>query len=972
MVGQTVAHYRVLAPVGTGGMGVVYLAEDTILARKVALKFLSPTVAEAPHSRARFLKEAQAESAVDHPNIATIYEIGEWEQQLFIVMAYYEGDTLRGRLARGAMSVDEATAVLRQIAAGLAAAHRAGIVHRDLKPANVMLTRDGQVKILDFGLAKVLSDNEKTATRMTATGMVVGTIAYMAPEQARGEEVDARADIWAFGVIAYEMFAGQLPFKGENTAAVLLSLLTETPAAIQQLRPDVPDGLAHIVSAALEKQRARRIITADDIVARLSAAQTPSSSADGAVPPQLPQRSARRSWTVGVLALALAVVAVLGWYVRMGSRSRSARERALPAVERLVEQEKYLAAFRLADEVRRIIPGDPVWARLDPVLSRVASVTTTPPGAKVYYREYGSATDDWTYLGESPLTDARIPNAFLVWKVERTGFAPSEDATGQYPTSTPSRPALRFTLHKTKSVPPGMVHVTTGATPFRPILTGFENLPRVTLHDFWIDKYEVTNLEYKRFVDAGGYRTRAYWRHPFVKDGRTLTFEQGTALLTDSTGRPGPAGWESGSYPDGQDDYPVGGVSWYEAAAYAEFAGKSLPTIYHWSRVADQAASAFSVPHSNFGGRGPMKVGASGGLNRFGAVDMAGNMKEWCWNAPDASRRYILGGAWDEPVYTFNDPEAKPLFDRGANHGFRCVRYSSGETLADSSAQLVPCEVRDYSKERPVGDTVFDVYRGIYAYDRTDLKSVVESVDDQNPEWRRENVSFTAGHGSERLAAAVFVPKTGRPPYQAVVVFPGSGAIQMATSRDMDVRRFEWVMKSGRAAIHPVYKGTFERRDGLESDNPNRSIAYRDHVIAWAREVSRAIDYLETRDEIAAGRSAYLGFSWGAAMGPVFVALEPRFKACVLVMGGFSKQSPLPEVDPLNFASRVRTPTLLLNGRYDFYFPEDTTQIPMFRLFDVPDDRKRRVVYETGHTIPRADLIRESLDWFDRYLGPVR
>src|SRR2546427_6562813 len=199
MIGTTISHYRILGTVGVGGMGVVYLAEDTRLNRKVALKFLPPAIALDLHAKARFLREAQAASALDHPNVATVYEIGDLDQQFFIAMAFYEGETLRQRLEPGRLAVPEAAAILLQLATGLAAAHHAGIVHRDLKPANVMLTRDGQVKILDFGLAKMVSESAQAATqmatRMTSPGAVVGTVAYMAPEQAQGTEVDARADI---------------------------------------------------------------------------------------------------------------------------------------------------------------------------------------------------------------------------------------------------------------------------------------------------------------------------------------------------------------------------------------------------------------------------------------------------------------------------------------------------------------------------------------------------------------------------------------------------------------------------------------------------------------------------------------------------------------------------------------------------------------------------------------------------------
>jgi serine/threonine protein kinase len=278
MIGSTISHYRVLGSGGVGGMGIVYLAEDTQLNRKVALKFLPPAIAQDPHARGRFLREAQAASALDHPNVATIYEIGEWDHQLFIAMAFYEGETLKQRLERGPVTVSDAVSILLHLATGLAAAHHAGIVHRDLKPANVMLTHDGQVKILDFGLAKVMSDSAQTALRMTGPGTTIGTVAYMSPEQAQGAEVDARADIWALGVIAYEMLAGRLPFKTENAAAALLSALTDVPEPIRDVRAEVPEEIATLVNRALEKSRERRIVTADAIAAALSAWQVHSSA----------------------------------------------------------------------------------------------------------------------------------------------------------------------------------------------------------------------------------------------------------------------------------------------------------------------------------------------------------------------------------------------------------------------------------------------------------------------------------------------------------------------------------------------------------------------------------------------------------------------------------------------------------------------------------------------------------------------
>jgi eukaryotic-like serine/threonine-protein kinase len=219
MIGTTVSHYRILSHIGAGGMGTVYLAEDTNLKRHVALKFLSPATIHDPEAAARLLREARAASALDHPHIATVYEIGDHTGQQFIAMAHYEGETLAARVARGQMPVREAARILAQLGDALDTAHAAGIVHRDLKPSNLLLTLTGQLKVLEFGLAKI--ETGETATQLTAAGSTVGTAAYMSPEQAAGEPVDARSDLWSLGVVAYEMRTGQPPFNGTSALAII-------------------------------------------------------------------------------------------------------------------------------------------------------------------------------------------------------------------------------------------------------------------------------------------------------------------------------------------------------------------------------------------------------------------------------------------------------------------------------------------------------------------------------------------------------------------------------------------------------------------------------------------------------------------------------------------------------------------------------------------------------------------------------
>jgi eukaryotic-like serine/threonine-protein kinase len=264
-IGQTVSHYRILSKLGEGGMGVVYKAEDTRLKRTVALKFLSPELTRDSDAKERFIHEAQAASALDHPAICTIHEIdGTPDGQLFIVMACYTGDTLREKIRQGPLKIDDAVAIAIQVARGLGRAHEAGIVHRDIKPGNVIVTDHGDAKIVDFGLAKLAGH-----ARLTRTGYTLGTAAYMSPEQAHGAEVDERTDIWSLGVILFEMLTGQLPFGGDREAALVYAIVHEHPRLLSSLRPDLPAPLSSVISKALQKDCALRYQTTNQLITDL-------------------------------------------------------------------------------------------------------------------------------------------------------------------------------------------------------------------------------------------------------------------------------------------------------------------------------------------------------------------------------------------------------------------------------------------------------------------------------------------------------------------------------------------------------------------------------------------------------------------------------------------------------------------------------------------------------------------------------
>lgn len=656
-----------------------------------------------------------------------------------------------------------------------------------------------------------------------------------------------------------------------------------------------------------------------------------------------------RWWIAAALAGAGVLVAAVGfsaWSYSRYVRARHVRAYSLPKIRTLIAKNQRVAAYDLTTASLREAPDDPDLQQLSLEMITRLKITSTPTGARVSYREYGDAGAPWREIGVTPIESTRVPLALLHFRAERPGSPNVEVAAFS---ATLDGVNLRL------SRPDGMVFV--------PVQARWDGAEMEHLPDFFLDRFEVTNAKFKEFIEAGGYRDPKYWRHPFRKGGRELSFDQAVDKFRDSTGRPGPATWELGLYPKQRDDFPVSGVSWFEAAAYCEFAGKALPTVAHWRRAAGFGLRADILLHSNFGGAGPARVGLNAGISPFGAYDMAGNEKEWVWNEA-GERRYVLGGSWNEPSYMFNDPDAQDPLLRDSNFGFRCAKYAQPpppQTLAP-----IPHSEPYHRGRSPVDDKTFEIYRRMYAYDKTPLETKTEYRDDKYEDWVKEKVTYRTVYG-ERMAAYLYLPKKVKPPYQAVMWVPGGYARLLPSSEgSLPREEFAYLIRTGRAVLYPVYKGTYERR--ATEHGPN---VFRETHVQFVKDIFQSMTFLESRSDIDKQRLAYKGYSLGAWIGVMALALEPRFKTGVLICGGLLSAPEVGELEQLNFAPRVRMPILMVGGKDDFVRPPQTSQRPLFDLLGTPAADKRLALFDGGHVVPMQGIMRETLEWLDKYLGPV-
>jgi formylglycine-generating enzyme required for sulfatase activity/dienelactone hydrolase len=683
--------------------------------------------------------------------------------------------------------------------------------------------------------------------------------------------------------------------------------------------------------------------------------------------------NSRRLWLFTGIGLAVVIMGAGLWTVMERNRKAVFIADALPRIEAMADRQQFAGAFQLARDVEKAGGGDLLTPARRDSFSREVSLQSDPVGAAVSYRLHGM--EAWQEAGTTPVASLRVPRGFIQWRATLAGHNQANRLLFPQPAQK-----IEFTLIAENSPDASMVPVVGGQVRLRNV-DGLKTAEVVAVPPFLIDRTEVSNRNFARFVLAGGYAKPEYWKHAFRDGDKILSFDAAMQRFRDATGRSGPANWKLGSPPPGEEEMPVRGISWYEASAYATFAGKELPGLYHWfwaDNANDMVGYQPSVilPLSNFESTGPRKVGEGGAVSAFGATNMAGNVREWIANTNDKGKYLALGGAWAEPSYSYLRPEPHSAFDRPLDTGVRCMKRIGTEPIPDVALNTIPTlPAKSAISVKPVGDAEFAIYKRLYDRKRAPLDAKVEATDTTPTHWTRQKVSYAAGYNGERMWAYLYLPRSAKPPYQTIVHLGGSGIFtKRPFVSDADYPGFQIVdvlVRGGRAVIVPIWNGSFERHGKFDDDDDAQ---FKEYNGLWVTELRQTVDLIQSREDLDKEKIGFQGASFGAERAPLLLALEPRIKTGLLLLGGIDLVDNFPaEINPVNFAPRVTASILMLNGKGDPIFPYETSQVVLYKLLGAPAAQKRHMAYASGHGLYGwyDEMVREQLDWLDKVFGPV-
>ena len=645
------------------------------------------------------------------------------------------------------------------------------------------------------------------------------------------------------------------------------------------------------------------------------------------------------------------------FFIGSANRIKKLNQQIIPQINTLIDNGNYFEAYTMLDDTTLIAENFP---ELFNSISALREIDSNPKNVKVYFSRNELDDNNEYFIGETPLTNTRLPRGVIKLRFEKEGYRDRIIITNfgwRVPFRSPN--LSKVNSDKVILIDSSTVNIA---------IAGIVDADPKEINSYYIDENEIANKDYYEFLNSPYYEDSKFWNQ-LISKHKIINFSYNDIHdYVDNTGRKGPSTWYVGKYKNDEENFPVLGISWFEALAYCEFIGKSLPNIYQWDKSAGMASADAIIPGSNILKSTPVDINSKSVHGYYGLKHMAGNAREWIYNTSGDKDKFILGGGYKDEVYLFNWVQSTDPHDRTETNGCRCANQIDKGSIVGYEPIKRPS--KDLSLLKPADNKTYELYRSQYSYDNFELNPRIIESKINNSGQRVERIEFDS-FNNEKMQVLLYLPKDSKGPHKLIIWYPGSNTISQRSSQGIMnnlSKNRGFFIESGYALALPIFTSTFERGDGLLNSIPDPTINYRDHVITWGREMQITIDYLITRDDIDKENIAFFGTSWGGRLGGIMVAIEDRFKTAILMVGGMRVQNKKPEADPLHFLPRIKIPILMLNGRYDHFFPVETSQIPMYNFLGTDQKNKKHIIYDTGHYIPFNDLVNESLNWLQNYL----
>lgn len=637
----------------------------------------------------------------------------------------------------------------------------------------------------------------------------------------------------------------------------------------------------------------------------------------------------------------------------------------LPVITNAFDKGDILFVFKKTKSLLENYPENAILENFYIKSSRKINVDSDLNDTEVYVKFPKDTV--WNYVGLTPIDSLRVPG----WLGEDLIDFTLKLKKGDIEYIAEAEQFGYFDISLIKEIPQGF-H-------FKKIKENIlMNMPGVFLGtdnlipSFGVSKTEVTNLQYKQFVEEGGYDKPQYWDFPIYIEGKEFTYDKTIKLFTDKFGKFGPANWIYGEFPEGEEDFPVQGISWFEARAYAKYKGLSLPNIFQWLDAANLSGFKSILPNldgSNFNSNKPRNVNEYD--NEIDLLpNIAGNVREWTNTSHGNNRKVILGGSYAAEEYTFNSFYSISPFNRSVQNGIRLVKNLSEINQSNDNFVAKHFE-RDFNEEEDVSDEVFDVYKSQFDYPNKPLEVIEKIIESPNKKYRIEKFEMPTPYKSEeKLFGYIISSKTFKNKTKPIIEFPTAGAIftdELKISEEI-IKEKKYLLDEGYSIIMPVYYNTWEREKPLKDWWPKETEEYKSTIVKIGKDFKRVIDYLETKENLEFDKLSYMGYSWGSVTSNILLAIENRISSASIFVGGLMLQKSRKEIESHLYIRRIKIPILHIVGKLDGIFEYEDSFLPWNNLLGTPEKDKSIIVLDNiGHGLPKEVMIINHLKFLEKY-----